>query len=960
MVKPRMVSLLYCAIWMQWIGCLDALFCDLSDPEEPLGSHALVMCHMDIDKIEDAIGVCPRQVDDTEYVWHPQPTTDGHPHIETYVNDNGSLRARDFSDLVISENQASFISVESNQLQTKLHFNFPSHELFILTERRLIFICGPRDLVLSDTMQRHIYRLENSDQVEVMLWTSSTPLVEELKELRKGLGLFFVNIGHSHLLLQGCGSRTSPLFSPDNVVTEDSFTGTRSCVADPMSSLPIGFVCEGRIQPENCMKSLLDKNGYTVTAPSPHKYWHFDDHRPWVVAQYFDQLALPPFTGECRCVDSETGQVKARIEIRQKTEYTCDITSMIFRNRIRPIPGPWCSVVLHPGSTLTIKVPIQKVYRQSFDGSATVSFSQMMSLYDFETEFLPKDLMTLRQLQSIYDFETYDEIPYNQALVGDALALDVSQMNRGLVKLTYHSDKPLALKKGSSSFLYHLKLKSKNMNILERIDAAINLTFAFTHDYEVVGCDRESPSLFNPGISISNCLLKYMGNRIGLTYECRIRITRWRRKAGIHCRPDEELLPNNCESMVYDLYSNRAIELPTALQTTKQNIRGFQVLSFYFRNNSPFSYACICVDKHGYEKSKLVMENVQQEMYAYLVRRKQVSDSLRPTLLLPFSEIGLLFGGMKSQRFIGLYDINSISIKLTAGKTWSLNCGIDRESITFDDVENVATREDITATWLPKQPDIFYYTVNQTPVGPELVKVAYKDSIIISPNGLAVQYRELDMTPAYQIMVLQSNTSAIIISKDPLHKYFVPMTFVCGKAPNPWDLSVITDNASTSNDSARPSSHLLRPSIGYTWLVIDVSLKTTDPYMQGCGVTYSSTELFKPDTPKLYDAEGREIGCKIDIQTAKEAAFYCPAPYVLDPPECFNQVYVEDEVKNLSEISQSMIASASNHFVILNFDRELVGPGETLRPSPPLECRCVTVKGIVLSTIQIENYYSNE
>ncbi|CDR97182.1 hypothetical protein BBBOND_0310850 [Babesia bigemina] len=130
--------------------------------------------------------------------------------------------------------------------------------------------------------------------------------------------------------------------------------------------------------------------------------------------------------------------------------------------------------------------------------------------------------------------------------------------------------------------------------------------------------------------------------------------------------------------------------------------------------------------------------------------------------------------------------------------------------------------------------------------------------------------------------------------------------------------------------------------------------------MQVCGVTSSSDKFFKPETPKLYDADGREIGCKIDIHTAEEAAFYCPAPYVLDPPNCFNQVYVDGEVKHLGDVSQSLVASHSNHFVVIKFDSELVGRGETLRQTPPLECHCVTTKGVVLSTIQIENYYAKE
>ncbi|GBE62222.1 hypothetical protein, conserved [Babesia ovata] len=114
----------------------------------------------------------------------------------------------------------------------------------------------------------------------------------------------------------------------------------------------------------------------------------------------------------------------------------------------------------------------------------------------------------------------------------------------------------------------------------------------------------------------------------------------------------------------------------------------------------------------------------------------------------------------------------------------------------------------------------------------------------------------------------------------------------------------------------------------YTWHVLNVNVQTTDPYMQGCGVTYASDELFKPETPQIYDANGQpQFGCKIDIQAAKEAAFYCPAPYLLDPPNCFRQVLVDGTVKNTHDLSDSLVASRSNHFVILSFDSSLVGPG---------------------------------
>ncbi|GBE61429.1 hypothetical protein, conserved [Babesia ovata] len=138
-------------------------------------------------------------------------------------------------------------------------------------------------------------------------------------------------------------------------------------------------------------------------------------------------------------------------------------------------------------------------------------------------------------------------------------------------------------------------------------------------------------------------------------------------------------------------------------------------------------------------------------------------------------------------------------------------------------------------------------------------------------------------------------------------------------------------------------------------LAVHVNVERTDLYMQGCGVTYASDELFKPEALPIYDSDGEhQSGCKIDIQAAKEAAFYCPAPYVLDPPNCFSEVSVEGEVNNTGDLSMSLVSSHSNHFVILQFDDSLVGPGEKLRQTPTLECRCVTVKGAIFCIMSIE------
>ncbi|CDR96673.1 hypothetical protein BBBOND_0305770 [Babesia bigemina] len=953
---------LCCAVAFQFIGFIDATDCSFSQPAELLRDNALVTCNLDIHNFGPTEVACPRRVKHSEYVWHPQPDSNERAFTKTYVVENGIFRSVALSDVLKRETPGFYIHTESNESSRIVNIYLREEDLYAITGRRAIFICGPRDLVLTDTLQRLLDGIDGTIKAQSFPWTPATPLSQEIAKIGSGLGIFYLIRGRKHMPLQGCGNLPSPLFAADHEVTVDPISRETSCVVDPMSEARIGFLCSGRIEPPGCMRSLLDSNGNPMRVPSPYPLLNTSLHKQWVVAKYFTFRSLPPINGECKCIHPKTGRVSARIEVRSKTDYICDIASKILRNRSQPISGPWCSVVLHPGSTLTIKFPINNSNLEApKEGDPTVTFSQMMSLHEYQTEFQPYNLNTLRQVTSGHDVDTYNEIPYHDALVGDALELDVSQMQRGEVKLKYHVDKPLSLKRGTNAFRYHLTLTSRDEHVLHRIQAIVNISFAFTHFYNMVGCDRGTPSLFNPEKSKRRCSTKSMENGIGSVYECLYYESKDFGWAGIHCGPEEELLPDNCASVGYDLYSNRIMAFPRILRSeTSHPIGGFQTFSIGFQDDA-IGYACICVDKRGYETSKLILEFKNHTARSYEVERAQRSQTSLSHMLLPWHRTGSSIEGSALPEYLMIHYTPEEAFTLEAGDTLSLYCEMDLGALHIISMRlnrNLNPRKK-TLKWFPEQPDEFYYIVEDTPNGSVLVRRSYNDSIATTPGALEVVHRANTNSVRFPELTIRTRRSGILISKDPTNTKYVPMTFVCGNTPKQTDVTIAPGNASTSDASAQPTSNIMRSSTPYVWHVVDIDLETTDPYMQGCGVTYSSTELFKPETPKLYDADGElQFGCQIDIQTAKEAAFYCPAPYVLDPPNCFNQVYVEDEVKNLSEISQSMIASASNHFVILNFDSARIGPGETLRQTPPLECRCVTVKGVTLSTIKVENYYA--
>ncbi|CDR96789.1 hypothetical protein BBBOND_0306930 [Babesia bigemina] len=971
----------FCGIWLCSIVRLVASNCDFARPRDILASNALVACHKNLEFTYSASANCPRRVNNIEYVWHPQPSSDENGQINTYVGESDELRTVPLSTVLRTEDQHEFITVESKFLVTDIKFTKPYTRTFAITQRRLIFICGPKYLELNDELQRYLHRLDNFGPNQVLPWNVGSPMIQEISKIGGGLGVFYLVRGRMDRPYQGCGSRPSPLFDAENEVSIDPDTGTVSCVADPMSLSPIGFVCEGLIEPADCMMSLINKSDEVATVTTPHLYNDFEKNGKWVVARYFNGLALPPIDGECRCVDSETGRVKAKIEIRSKTEYVCDISKEIFSKPFSHVSGPWCSVVLHPGSTLTIRLPTEQIntaptvraseddVNTNFDmevdeDASAVALSPLPSVYDYETEFLPSELYTLRHLASVFGFVIHDESMHHEAIAGDALEFDVSQMERGEVKIRYHLDKPMALRHASNAFYYHWTLISKDKNVRDKVRGTIALHMAFTHEYNIIGCDRRPQSVFNPKISQKHCSVKSMGNGIGDVYECAAPIKEdFKQTAGIYCRSDEELLPPTCQSLGYDLRKNRIVSIPASLRhATPYPIRGFQLFDYFYRSNNPVSYACSCVDQRGYEKSRLIVTSHQHENVTSIIYGDYANPTLLPRILLPWDEVELSSEGRTPPAPLVLKHVSQESFELDLGKTLSITCGIaaawfSHGNTTYD-APHVRIDEDLAATWLPKHPEEFYYSVNETNDVIELVKATYGSSIVTTPGGFQVGYHSDENGTEPSKLVLRSTMGAILISKNATYKQFVPMTFVCSKRPEPSDLSVITDNASTSDAPEQPIANALESATGATWNIVEVKVEMTDPYMQGCGVTYSSTELFKPETPKLYDADGQEIGCQIDINTAHKAAFYCPAPYVMDPPNCFTQVYVGAERKNLKDISESLMAYRSSHFVILRFERLRIRSKETLRQTPPLECRCVTAKGVVLSTIQIENYYA--
>ncbi|GIX65265.1 uncharacterized protein BcabD6B2_47000 [Babesia caballi] len=454
--------------------------CDF-DAENSIGDNAAHVCLITWDDVSPRYVHCPRYVGDTEYVWHPKLDTRSKRDVMAYAGDlNGAYQVR-ISDGGSLKSSLPPIFFEDGEAVTRMKFHASTYSHLVMTEERLLFICGPSDMELSERLLSYLTTHAFQQHDETIPWTADSPIVNELKQDKKGLGLLYITRGMMRFPLRGCGTRPSHFFANRNDVSIDANTGTRSCTVDSMSTYPICFLCEGRLEPPDCMTSVLNERDKVVHVPSPRNCQTSIVGNS-TIAISFSKTSFTPLSGYCRCVDPATGAVKAKIEFRSQREYVCDITSKLFRHRIHRIRGNWCSVVLYPGSSLTIKFPVdQSNFGVPADGSEGAG-TKDEGPYPFSIDFSPTDLSFMKVGQWSTGIDSIEDVEYHKVLAGDALELDVSQISKGEVKLIYNSGRPLSLIGNINSFFFIWNFVPSPMLNLAAIHALVNVVFVMTED----------------------------------------------------------------------------------------------------------------------------------------------------------------------------------------------------------------------------------------------------------------------------------------------------------------------------------------------------------------------------------------------------------------------------------------------------------------------------------------------
>nr|ALR73013.1 hypothetical protein [Babesia bovis] len=897
---------------------------------------------------------CPDRVGDVNYTWHPRSSNDSYIERNAYISSQHGLETRPVSEIIISESVAPIWIFDRGINSTTFNIYVQRDEHYIMTENRLMLLCGPVDLELTPTLVSYLTNTVDLDHSHTIRRNTYSSLTRALDKYSSGIGVVYLRRNSFHHPLMGCGSRASPLFRNPNDVIIDEATGLRTCVVDPMSTLPIGFLCEGEIEPPDCFRYLISDNNY-VHHPLVHRYMTaYND--TLLIVQPFVYLASPLIEGYCVCRDRVNSEVVAKLIVKPRYEYVCDINNMLMKNRLKYIRHFWCSFVLHPGSNVTIKFPADSDIILDDDGDEQIELKDDTPPNLFYTTFNPSSLRKLRILGSTKWNNHVLKRHYSEKLAGDALTLDVSNARKGVVKLSYDINKPLTMIGSYDSLCFYWRLLPRVNYPFEHIFATIRITLSLTHPYDVVGCETGEMRIFDPQSARRRCVWKsYTGIR-RFYRQCIIHHNSGVIRTGIYCKPGEILMPANCSESAFDLSTGGSLPWPPSITNMHmRKVDGLQMFKFTINPIEVFSLSCNCITDRGIATSQLILESTYHEHNVLLIR--PLFSAQRNERHIYVNKSDIIYDPSPSDDFLVSIKVNHEGRSISPGNTYSYECRYVYGSALSREWSSIFEQRYIEGSnsWLPRSLRWRYFEKIRRGSTYHLRSVNYNEYITGEKNTLVVKIKK-NIGEENEMLEFSYRSSGILISKDPNNANSLSFHYLCGLRP---DVGYGLVDRISEVDRERLNITDLRYPSG-TYKLLEMVVVTTDPYVHGCGVTFTGEEIFKPDTVHITDANDGSSGCQVDLSEHRECGFYCPPPYVIDPPLCFQDVLVDGVVTPLSDISDSMVYHKSTHFSLLSLHHSHKQYNQERKMSPPLQCRCLSITGEVISTINIVNYYSND
>ncbi|KAK2195095.1 bifunctional 6-Cysteine (6-Cys) domain/Pre-mRNA-splicing factor 38/6-Cysteine (6-Cys) domain superfamily [Babesia duncani] len=878
---------------------------------------------------------CPKIVNGMNFSFFPNDPTK-YTLIYTLRRPNISSK-----DVILTETHTNYtygtvsedlITLTNEKDRQILLIKYPSDN--ILATRNIdsiIFLCAHNDLYyekMEEIMDHHFIESFFVDGSEDDTYSN---ISSHGVNMKIGFGIVEITLLGT-FVTHGCGSMPTKLFL--NEAKFDKISNSYSCEIDILETPNIGFYCDGEVSPNDCFATmhaheLGERYIFTI-----HHFITYNTGGALRHASYDINELEGNFTGSCVCRNPISGVIKAVITVARRTYQICDITSKLMLNKIKPIIGNWCNMVLHPGDTLVIKYPQLNGYYNDI----TDEFVNFDGIKDcFVSAFTPHDLS--RYYQGLFNINgnnpIMNELRMHDIIGGSALEIDESRMAKGKITVSYHRNKPLALKTNYKTFHFRWDHKHKYIPEIYNEIANIEITLVGTHPY-IIGCEAVPSGIFNANnaeLHCKNIFTDCIGERLRHCHNYTSLVSIVTDMGGIYCPSGQQLMPPTCG---FTSYINANTEMSAWIDVIKvidrRNVEGLRVLGF--QNSQlmePFTVSCSCVDNDGMETARIVIGKIHVDHIhparfghtndnAIIIpkifiryRPSIVGNLLKPEmdpmslpLTLKVNAVNLLIGHR--------YWITCPKIKFMTDRTFLRLKGMQIPTASTNTFGNEAvyipqslqsnetsSRRYMTSTFIfPLNLEEHFFTLERNQFGSllDFTPTRYDSVIGTNVDGIKIGFPgsrfgngdKLDMTITYP-------ESTILVIKDPL-KSKIDFTYICGAISNqlgslrgdgPYSYNDVNDAGTSSNPK---DGDLIAVTPLDAWGIVTLTLKATDPFLHGCGVVEPKEEFFRPDTVPIYNVNGDSVGCRINLNKVKKAGFYCPLPYILDPKGCFHNVNV--------------------------------------------------------------------
>ncbi|GBE62346.1 hypothetical protein, conserved [Babesia ovata] len=439
------------------------------------------------------------------------------------------------------------------------------------------------------------------------------------------LGIVRVTLSSVRRAYTGCGSSSVPFIMD----ASGGVSSERSCIVDVMETPDVGFYCKGRIEPANCPLSLY--YGYTDRiATLPFKVEVSSEEREGgtVLIMRYDRLSISStFSGYCRCVDVSTKQATAKIEIRSRKNYVCDLGQKLAQHVSRPIVGDWCDVMLYPGSSLEILFP---VYPVELLRPVSVALLGGWDISGRISTFIPERPDAEALTRTVEDNRlVYSTVRLGSVVDTELVKVDSVLQSDGVVSIQHKVSQSEAGAAGRDPVSLYFRCLHRGARPERNVISTIKVTLSYGPRHEIVPVYAQPDASQRP-VRVS----QYFADVSDI--------------ARIHCEAGEQLVPQDCNKLAFNANRTAVVPFPTGLKAYwHHDDGGIRDLKAEDSLTAPFSLHCSCVNAAGLEISRLSFNQMPQN---YTMRGR--SPHINSLVMVPRIQLLDVAGVLRHEKIV--------------------------------------------------------------------------------------------------------------------------------------------------------------------------------------------------------------------------------------------------------------------------------------------------------------------